>query len=498
MSSTTLPNVGKMEYKQLTSFQKEMHLEILSNDNVESLYSYDFVKTAWTAPFIESIEKITSNDQSGSAEYMPNEAFDYLKAQYADLMTPFLKVKSKWKNNVQVSWCRNLFHNIIKSGSLYQDTDIIQSINVLFLDYKKQPNVRLGEGMRDLLENMIRNDEVLGQWRTDIPSYRIKCPLPFYNAEHISKAIPLFLKNSLSRFVFKFTFERNISKLVRMRVRKTVDDEWNDIPFNWDYLDIEKGQKLDFPRLWGRYSCIGDDEKEQRKKFPHTYYTSDMIIVPSDSTVRFGTPCTLPLQSIYPIEKIVVVAQNIDAAKLNNHSNYTTNTSDVKKGWNPIETISVKYGNSDRIPEMESFHFEEMEHYYTSRSAPMESGWNIISLSDRPYKLHPDVGVVFYKTNTKLIAKLNSTDPFDVLNNEENEREKEKDDENDEENIIIPAELDDNYKKKPVVWGPEFKVYVIMIIIRKITFEYNKKMIIHTDNLEVIDSVEKHFIGSSV
>lgn len=495
MSSTTLPNVAKMEYKQLTEFQREMHFEDIGdeNDSVDSLYTYEMVKSAWTAPFVEQIEKTTSNDQSGAAEYIPNEAFDYLKAQYADVMTPSVRVKQKWLKFVQIAWSPNFFNNIFKSGGLFQDTDIIQSINPLFLDHKKQSDLRLGEGMRKLLENMIRDQKVLGEWRTKIPAYRCECPLPFYNSDHISKAIPLFLKNSLSRFVFKFTFERNISKLMRMRVRKSEDAEWKDIPFNWEYLDMEKGQKIDFPRLWGRYSCIGETEKEQRRKFSHTYYTTDMIVVESDSVVRFGTPCTLPLQSIYPVERIVVVAQNMDAAKLNNHSNYTTNTHNTKEGWNPVETIGIKYGNSDRIPEMESFHFEKMEHYYTSRSAPMESGWNVISMSDRPYKLHPDVGVVFYKTNTKLTVKLNSTNPFDNMDKEE-KKEKGEDEEDKE---VVPMELDDNYEKNPVVWGPEFRVYALMIIVRKITYEYNKKMVIHTDNLEIINNIDKHYINSS-
>ena len=497
MSSTTLPDVAKMEYTALTDFQKSMHFGNYEDEEVKSLYSYSFVKSSWTTPFTEQITRGNSNPDSGVVEYILNDAFDYIKNVQMTVTSPEVRVLPEYTDTVQVCLCHNFTHNVVKDAKLYSDGDIIQNSGTIFLDYKAETDMRVGQGMRKLSKKLVGDRKYYGIWNTVLPSFKLGTPLKFYHSGHISKAMPLFLKDTQSKFVYNFTFETNVSELVRMRIRgmKEKDGEieygeWKYIKYNPDYVGINTKERIEIPIIWGRYSCIGEREKEWRKTFVHEYYTEDMILIPSDSEVKYGHPCTIQIQSVSPAEKMLVIAKNMDSEKINNHSNYSTNTNDINTGWNPVENISMMYGTSTRINQMDSIHFDSFEHYYGSKSAPEDPGWNIFHMSDRPFKIHPDVGVSFYKNNPKIVAFINDTNPFNKISNTTKRK-------NADPNVkLVPKELLDGHDKS-IRYSPNFKVYVILIITRKIIFEHNKKVVIKRDNQDIINKIEQHYMDSS-
>ena len=501
MSSTTLPDVAKMEYTALTDFQKSMHFESSKDEEVRSLYSYDFVKSTWTSPFKEQITRGNSNPDSGVVEYILNDAFDYIKSVQLSVNSPMVRVLPEYTDTVQVCLCHNFTHNVVKDAKLYGSGGIIQNSGTIFLDYKAEADMRVGQGMRELSKKMVGDRKYYGIWSTILPSFKLGTPLKFYHSGYASKAMPLFLKDSQSKFIYRFTFETNVSELVRMRVRTILgesdDDEvkygeWKYIKYNPEYVDENTKERIDLPILWGRYSCIGEKEKEWRKTFPHEYYTEDMILIPSDSEVKYGYPCAIQIQSVSPAEKILVIAKNIDSENINNHSNYSTNTNDIDSGWNPIESISMMYGTSARINEMDSMHFDAFEHYYGSKSAPEDPGWNVYHFSDRPFKIHPDVGVSLYKNNPKIVAHINDTNPFTKIMNKTKRKRP-----NPNKKMVPKELLEANDNSNNLNPSPSFKVYVILIIIRKIIFEHNKKVIIKRDNQDILDKIEQHYLDSS-
>jgi len=494
MSSTTLPNVAKIEYDTLTQFQKRIHgiIDTDPDEDIPSLYTYKLMKQAWSSSFVEQLNRNASNPDDGSAEYTPNDTFHYLKKIRVTVETPVMKVKSEFEDNVQITICHNFVNNVVKSAKLYADGDIIQNSSTMYLDWKAECDQRVGQGIRELNKKMRGHRHYYGTWVNNLPSFKLGDHLHFYYSSHIKKSLPLFLKESQSKFIFRFKFETRVEELIRMRIRNNPNDEWTEIKFNFDYVDYVK-ERIDFPILTGKYSCISQPEVEHRKNFPHEYYSEDMILIPSDSEVTYGHPCTINLSSVAPCTTMAIVAQNIDAKKLNNHSNYSTNTHNIDKGYNPIESIKEMYGTSIRIPKLSNIHFDSFEHLEGSKSAPEDPGWNVIHQSDRPFKLHPDVGVSLYKNNPKIVIQMGDTNPYNKPSKFKNTIRQDG-----QENNILFKELDRNGQVNNVEAGPKFRVYVMLIVVRKIIFEFNKKVVIKRDNEDIINKIESHYIDSSL
>lgn len=497
--NNTLPNLAFIEYGSLSIMQKFMHLpddlnEKIDEDEetIDSKFTYEFKKTTWGSNFTEKINR--NNLEENSARYNPNNKFNFLKASYLTVNTPPIELKSGYTQTIQISLCHNVFHNIIEEGILIIDEEPIQTINTISLDIWSQINMRIGQGFRDLYNSMVgHRDYITGKWTNNIPGCPLECPLPFYYSEHISKALPLLLFSSLSRIEHSFKFRLDYSQLVRMRARqpiygknekeediikedgsKEIQDwtEWKPIKYNHTYLNsISDREKFPLPNMWGRYSIISPEEKEWRITQQHEYYTEDIEILNTDDIFKYGDSPSIKVNSQTPAKQFICLAENIESLKYNNRSNYTTNNTDISKGWNPVGSIKQNYKTEKRIPEMSTNNFSKIEPWYTCRSSPSDKGFNIYSFAHNPFHIHPDIGVVFNDIDSVIIPTLKNGDPY--LNKLNTKKIKS----SDENELLIPDELNNNNDIKNID-SPEFRIYIILLVTKRILFEFGKKTIV--------------------
>ena len=168
---------------------------------------------------------------------------------------------------------------------------------------------------------------------------------------------------------------------------------------------------LPIPELWGRYALITDDEREWRKTQKNKVYIEDVVVHSSDDPTRYGSTVPIGLQTEMPTKAIFWVAENLEASKYNNYSNFTTNSADLYSGWNPIMSTKLTYGSTPRI-ELDYDSFDRIEPWYHFPSAPYQPGYNAYSISYDSSSINADIGIVFKDLGAKLVPKLGNTDPF--------------------------------------------------------------------------------------
>ena len=124
-------DVARLELGSVTDFQRSIH----GKSPVQSFYTYEFVSYGFSAKYLE---ELVSSSVSGSTEYKANRKFDFLLKTYLAQDLPTLVVEQAYKDIVQICWTPNLGHNIIKAGHLTTDSDVITSIDSIWLDIKCQ------------------------------------------------------------------------------------------------------------------------------------------------------------------------------------------------------------------------------------------------------------------------------------------------------------------------------------------------------------------------
>nr|QBK90279.1 MAG: major capsid protein [Pithovirus LCPAC102] len=488
MSSETFINVAKLELDSLTEFQKELHNESDIDEEVSSSFTYNFIKSTWSTLYTEKLNPITREKQAQTAEYELNTKFHYARKVYATIDIPSYKIKSKYDELVEIAPCNNIFHNIIEECTLSTDGENIQTLNTVSLDNYAQFDMPPGAGKRRLHKKMIGDRNIYGKWSTGFNSMSLECILPFDYTSHIKKAIPLFLCSSSMKISHIFKFNTRLSHIIRMRVRKSKEDDWTYIKYNHIYMhDVKHDESLDFPDIWAKYSYLTNEEIEWRRENQHSIYYEDIIIKHADINTIYGKPVTLNIQSPYPVKSIRWGSINMNSIKLNTHSNYTTNINDINKGFNPTESFELRYGNSYRVQAMNYKHHSRIEPFYSTMSAPYDEGYNCLNLTNNIYHIYPDGGIVFHMGNIQAKFNINNTDP-NLLLVEDQKIEVDQD--------LVFKELDANYNKTNNISSPEFKVYIMLTIIRKVIFEYKKPVKLENNKLAQIEKIDKQYSDS--
>ncbi len=481
MSSETLIDIAKFEVESLTEFQKEIHFNDDDNPDeiIPSKWSYDVKKTTWSAPYTEKMNAIVRELQGKKGIYQFNKKFHYATNAYATMKIRPIAVKEQFRKKVKIAMCNNVTHNIFKGIELEGDTGVLQTEVTVSLDNNAQFDQFPGAGKRKLRKLMSGDKDIYGHWTNSLPALKYQLPLPLDFTTHKRKAIPLFKLNPGSTLQINIDLETELSKLIRMRI--LTRDGWKLCPYNSNYLvDVSENETIKFPDLWATYHYITPEEAKWRKTFDYEVYIQDNVIKPSVSIKKFGDPETLELYSSHPVKCIRWGAINMDAKKMNNHSNYTTSTDDINSGFNPVKKFGLKRGNSYRIKKMGHTHFSRIEPYYNTMSAPYDEGYNHCNLTGNIYNIYPDGGVTF-NSNEKITAELyiNNTDPS-------GSSKKDNDVQVDEDGYIVEENLDNSKN------SPQFLPYILLIIVKKIIYS-NGTILTDTNRDEKQRIIDQHY-----
>jgi hypothetical protein len=454
---TELRNVLKIDLDSLSGFQKNLHLTLTDEEEMDARFSHEFNKTSWSTHAKVAMSR--SDGEMGKIVFTANKKYDFLFNCEMRTLLPETRVKDKWEGKVQICWPAKVGHNLIVEGQLLIDDDPINSIDNVWLDIYSQFYADPGQGKRDTYNQMIGNIGFLTSWNNYLPEFPITIRQPWFYCMHESRALPL-LQSSMNDIKHIYTLRTNIKDMLRMRI-KDKDGKFREIKYNGDYLENPKN--IPTPELWGRFSQITDAERDWHKTLDRTLYINDVISAKSDNPKTFGQKENVKLHALTPCKAIFWVGENCDASGNRNFSNYTTNTDDIKQGWNPCETASISYGGSNRVPELPSDHFDASEPMNFFPSCPEEAGYNAYSFAYDSTSLHADTAIVLEGLNASLGLKLGNTNPFRDSSF--------KDTVYDVDNEAIPVEaLDDGLSSS----SPKFNVHVKMLVIKKLQIVWNQ------------------------
>jgi len=321
--------------------------------------------------------------------------------------------------------------------------------------------------MRDLYNEMIGNIPCLTEWTNELPPYPITTPQPWLFSKRINTGL-LILKSN-NNITFTFHRRTKISELLRMKVKIKNKDgyEYKEIPCNLNYLDMES-DSLPIPELWGRYCQMSDPEREHRKRneIKHEIWYDDIIITSSNNPTPLGSNVIIPLHNKTPVRHIFWMAQNIKTIKNRNFSNYTTNIEDLYTGFSPCARAGIKYGGSNRVPELPYYHFSRSEAYDFFPSAPTDPGYHVYTFSYDPVGNNADSSVDIDNLNASLNLKLGDTDIFKSV--------EETLEEFDEEGNIIPVEAleeDEAYLMRK----EQYIVHVRLVVYKKLEIQWSNE-----------------------
>ena len=398
-------SILKVDMETLQQFQKELHQTRDEKEEITSNFYRVFRKTTYYSHIKDRLRSTTVGD---TLVFEANNTFDYLSYTELWQTVPALKVAKGLEDRIQIAWPHNLIHNIISSIIIKYDDDVTQTLDSVWFDIYSQ--FFMPPGYRDHYSMCVGNVKPLEEFSSFLPEYTPTFPIPTYYMRDQSLSIPLFLC-SLSKVQHVVRLRNKISDLLRMQVKK--EGEWVNVPYNHKYVEGLGSGSLTGPEMWGRYVYLDETERNHLKCQPeHTFYIEDVVVCDGLNPCQYGNTTAVDIDCKTPCKSLFWVAENIEAKRYHNYSNYTTNTTSIQHGWNPIESVSLYYSNSPRFKDMHSTHFDRMECFRHFPSPPCESGYNALSFAWNSTSLDAEPGIIFDGLKAKLIVKLSNTDIF--------------------------------------------------------------------------------------
>ena len=468
--NTETTNIAKVDLETFTNFQKRLHDVDPADetDAVFSPFSYTLKKCTWSAQVLAKLKCETTTDY---ATFTPDPKMNFLLYTYLVQKLPAQKVLTKAAKQIRICWPPNLAHNIFNFGQFCYDSEPANTIDSVWMDIERQFFADRGAGKRDHYNMQIGNIPILQSWGTFLPEYDILIIPPWSYSKHTVLAVRLFMC-SLCTVTHRIKLRRKIRELLRMQMKGT-DNEWKDIPYNFKYIEgaVSGDDELPPPTMWGKYAQILDSEQKWLRETENTVYIRDVIAKSSDQTFSYGSVVPLDIYSESPVTAMFWVAENIQATQNRNFSNYTTNSADMTRGWNPIKNIKEQYGGIDRLKDLDSIHFDGASPLFDFPSAPHLPGYNAYALGYNPADINADIGIVFKGLSAKFLATLDNSDPFLRRIGYQQDRSEE------ESSKFVPEELQNAGEaalKEKYQGTDQFRLHLRMLVIKKLVYTNGK------------------------
>ena len=439
----------------ITDFQREMYNGTQDQPKVGTRFSLDFEKRVQSNHIKEKLDQVPARE--GEVVYTASKKYDVLFGLSAHIEILPVRVKEKYVDKISICYQHNLGHNVFLSGECKIDEEHFAYTDVVWADINSEVFVK----KRELYNRMIGKVPFLEDWSSELPGYNLIVPQPFSFTRATQVGLPIW-KSANNKITFHYYIRTKLSDLIRMRLKKD-NGEYKEIKCNLAYLEYGS-DTLPVPQMWGRYGNMSDEEKAWRttpdpqtgNTHVQTIYVEDIDITSSKNPKTLGTTDEIPLKSMSPAKHVFWTASLVNG----NMSNYSTNRENVYQGWNPCARASLKYGNSNRVEDLSSEHFDLAEFYdYNWPNFPREPGYNVFTYTFEPNTLeYADNAVVLGKCGATLNVTLGDTDPF--LTDETVEQYM---DENG--NPILKEELEDDQDDSK---KDKYIVHVRTVVIRKL------------------------------
>lgn len=467
--------IAKLDLLTIKAFQLELHQGSKTNPQEEVLtqFGHEFRKKTWSTSVPVTIPGSLAE---GKITFTMPMAFHYLQYVVLRQKLPAIRVLPQFSEQIRICWPHNPGSNVVPHAVFKINEDTVQTLTAPSYDALNQFELQPA-GFRNHYDLCIGNRPFLEEWAELLPEYTTNFIVPWGFSRHESQAIPLLLC-SMDKITMTFTVRNKLTEMLRMQQKSKKTGEWIDIPPRPQVIE-GCGTNLPVPELSGRFSLISDEElnyhrhgwnvpdpiaKAQWENL-HTYYTRNFIPVKSPNPLPFGKTEELGIICNTPCLKLYWMGENVSAQKMNNYSNYTSNTKNLYDGYNVCGTTTLSHSGQSRIKDLNVDFFDKIEPWKTCKSAPTEAGYNTYSFSNDSMGLDAEVGLIFKGLDAKFSVQLENSNPFlkpiDTKNNSSNPLEEIVDD--DEIPVVAPTH------NRPD--EPTFTIHLLLLVLRKLTFQ---------------------------
>jgi hypothetical protein len=272
----------------------------------------------------------------------------------------------------------------------------------------------IGAGKRENHNIGIGNVDYLEEWGDFLPSYPIDVENPWFYGMEQAMAFPIWPKNSLTKAEHRYTFRKKVSDLLRVEYLHK-DGQWKPMTKKiHQVIDIEKSATIKTPEIWARYSYVTENELQWHRECEgdKIYYIHDVVKHDISNPIKYKNTSTIDLISKNPCLALFWVAENCDATTIHNYSNYTTNTHNLYKGWDPIKTNTLTYGEVPILDKMPSHHFNIGQSRRHSLSSPSEPGYHGYFYASDSTNFNGDIAIVLGELKAKLECYIENNNIF--------------------------------------------------------------------------------------
>lgn len=478
MASSPL-QLAKDLLNSLTDYQNDMH-KLDENDSTEIISPYykKYIKTTWHS---NVLTRFASHNDGDEIIYPLNNSFHYLEYTYLCFKLPAIRVKSECLGKVRIAWCHDPGNNIRLTSTFKEDDDEFQTIDNVWGDIYPQFYQTGGAGKREGHKLGTGIIEYLEDWTEDyLPPYDIDVDQPWFYSNDIASSYPIWMKGSLTRASHRYTYRKKVVNLLRLDLLK--NNKWVPQKSNLSkYIDIIGHENIKTPELWGRYGYVSDKElewyntcddtwitiNEEEKIKQKTMYTRDIISCDIENPMKYKSLSNKTFKCSNPCLAFFWVAENKDATAIHNYSNYTTNTNDIYKGWDPIKKTTFTVGKSVVFNKMDSHHFSIAQPRKHFPSIPWMTGYHAYSNAEDSTDFNGDIGIVYDELSATMNCQLDNNDIYinryktdDNIDDEDDE-----DDQTEVESFSSDNKIIDN--KAYDLPSPNFIVRTRLLVVRK-------------------------------
>ena len=331
------------ESLQGSNIQQEKHLptggENDKQDERNVLYSIHQRgkrKTLWYQSNWETMEANSVPTNKERVTYK-SKIYPYHALHRCLLTTVLPEIKVKSGENVTVSWCDNIFVNMVKEYRLmFNDTELQHgNTKVLF------------SGLHSLDLNFTE-----GSFRTSLTSKSISMRPPFCYDGNQTDSFPLSLCGQNDRLHHVFEFNLMLENLLLMK-----NDKGGIIDVDMSKLEVTNNVDcVPIPEMEGLYTthtskeCDLSNCKENEVDGVREYFVSNSYYIEDDNEVPLGKRIQLKFDSKtnYPIEEMVWGAMNVTMSnQMKNITVVTSNDNTPIRNTKLETTLSIIVDNKD-------------------------------------------------------------------------------------------------------------------------------------------------------
>jgi hypothetical protein len=236
---------------------------------------------------------------------------------------------------------------------------------------------------------MIGNFDDMTNPRTEIHSYTLNLPLPFFYSRDSGVALPTAaLPYNEMRISFHF---RDWNHLL---IYENIDANLSGTPKDYRQAisssDLENGAPiLGNTQVWANYAIVSNDERKRMACAPRDILVEQVQTAPRQSfTPATNTQQSFDIRFSHAIKVLFFAVRN--STHHSEWSNYLTSSpipfsSSIKFTPNgaadPIQQTSLIYENTNRLAQMGSDYFSLVNPYYHAPVIPLETGYHSYSYS---------------------------------------------------------------------------------------------------------------------